>query len=147
MGITIGLWLQGCSLRCPGCISVDTWESGRGLTEDEDLILLLSAAASQFRAADAIVDEAADVAQRAGLEQFDREAALRLIAGARRDLHAEIEGRLEGFARCGRDRIDEWGDQFRLERRLPLARALALLAVPKEDWRQRLSSSKTLRWF
>lgn len=108
----------------------------RRVTEDEDLILLLSAAPSQFRAADAIVDEAADAAQRAGLEQFDRDAALQLIARPRRDLHSEIEGRLEGFARCGRERIDEWGDQFRLERRLPLARALALLAVPKEDWRQ-----------
>lgn len=30
-GNRVGLWLQGCSLRCPGCISVDTWESGRGL--------------------------------------------------------------------------------------------------------------------
>lgn len=108
----------------------------RRITEEEDFILLLSAAASQFRAADAIVDEAAEAAQRAGLADFDREAALNRIAMSRRDLHAEIEERLEGFARCGRDRIDEWGDQFRLERRLPLARAIALLAVASEDWRQ-----------
>ena len=57
-------------------------------------------------------------------------------ATSRRELHAEIEARLEGFARCGRNRIDEWGDQFRLERRLPLARALALLAVPPGEWHQ-----------
>lgn len=25
-GRRIGIWLQGCSLRCPGCISRDTWE-------------------------------------------------------------------------------------------------------------------------
>ncbi len=24
-GPRIGIWFQGCSLRCPGCISVDTW--------------------------------------------------------------------------------------------------------------------------
>ena len=34
-GQRVGLWLQGCSLRCPGCISVDTWESGRGLVPVE----------------------------------------------------------------------------------------------------------------
>lgn len=24
-GRRIGIWLQGCSIRCPGCISADTW--------------------------------------------------------------------------------------------------------------------------
>ena len=24
-GKRIGIWFQGCSIRCPGCISVDTW--------------------------------------------------------------------------------------------------------------------------
>jgi anaerobic ribonucleoside-triphosphate reductase activating protein len=28
-GRRIGIWLQGCSIRCPGCISQDTWESDR----------------------------------------------------------------------------------------------------------------------
>jgi anaerobic ribonucleoside-triphosphate reductase activating protein len=26
-GRRVGLWLQGCSLRCPGCLSRDTWEA------------------------------------------------------------------------------------------------------------------------
>ena len=108
----------------------------RRITEEEDLILLLSAATGQFRAADAIVDEAAQAADRAGLAEFDRVAALERLIAPRRDLHAEVERRLEGFARCGVDRIDEWADQFRLERRLPLTRALALLAVPETQWRQ-----------
>jgi len=29
-GHRLGIWLQGCSLRCPGCISVDTWDGGVG---------------------------------------------------------------------------------------------------------------------
>lgn len=29
-GKRIGLWLQGCSIRCPGCISADTWRPGTG---------------------------------------------------------------------------------------------------------------------
>ena len=106
----------------------------RRVTEDEDLILLLGAAASQFRAAEAIVDEAQEAAEQAGVNDFDCEIALQRINEPRRQLHAEIERRLEGFARCGRERIDQWADQFRLERRLPLARSLALLAVPQSDW-------------
>src|SRR5262245_23487829 len=31
-GKRIGIWFQGCSLRCPGCISADTWRPGRGRT-------------------------------------------------------------------------------------------------------------------
>lgn len=106
----------------------------RRITEEEDLILLLSSATSQFRSTDAIVDEAESAARRAGLETFDRGAAEQRLIGSRRDLHSDIERRLEGFARCGLDRIDEWADQFRLEKRLPLARALALLAVPDDRW-------------
>lgn len=108
----------------------------RRITEEEDLILLLSAEYGQFRAADAIVDEAADAARRAGIATFDRDTAMQQIALPRRELYSEIEHRLEGFARCDRDRIDEWADQFRLERRLPLGRALALLSVPAEEWHQ-----------
>src|SRR3972149_472528 len=29
-GRRLGLWLQGCSIRCPGCVSQDTWEAGAG---------------------------------------------------------------------------------------------------------------------
>lgn len=28
-GRRLGIWLQGCSIRCPGCISADTWGPGR----------------------------------------------------------------------------------------------------------------------
>ncbi|QNA83795.1 DUF4011 domain-containing protein [Sphingomonas sp. So64.6b] len=108
----------------------------RRITDEEDLILLLSAGAGLFRSAEAIVDEAETLAERGGLEVFDRETAFGWTSVPRRELHAEIELRLEGFARSGFERIDEWGDQFRLERRLPLARALALLAVPAECWQQ-----------
>jgi anaerobic ribonucleoside-triphosphate reductase activating protein len=29
-GKRIGIWLQGCSIRCPGCCSQDTWEANAG---------------------------------------------------------------------------------------------------------------------
>lgn len=28
-GRRVGIWFQGCSIRCPGCISADTWAPGR----------------------------------------------------------------------------------------------------------------------
>ena len=31
-GRRVGVWVQGCSIRCPGCISADTWAAGRGMT-------------------------------------------------------------------------------------------------------------------
>lgn len=38
-GKRIGIWTQGCSIRCPGCVSLDTWEADRSKAmEIEDLI-------------------------------------------------------------------------------------------------------------
>ena len=37
-GRRVGLWFQGCSLRCPGCISVDTWDAGLGGTTVAELL-------------------------------------------------------------------------------------------------------------
>jgi len=31
-GRRVGVWLQGCSIRCPGCISADTWSTTEGST-------------------------------------------------------------------------------------------------------------------
>ena len=29
-GRRLGLWVQGCSIRCPGCASEDTWDPAAG---------------------------------------------------------------------------------------------------------------------
>jgi primosomal replication protein N'' len=108
----------------------------RRQTTEEDYILLLAASVGQFRTADAIIAEAAEAAERAGVKTFDPISAEALLERPRRDLYAEIETRLENFARCGLGRVDEWADQFRLERRLPIGRALALLAVDEDLWRE-----------
>jgi anaerobic ribonucleoside-triphosphate reductase activating protein len=41
-GRRIGLWLQGCSIRCPGCISLDTWEPGLGMIPLPSLLARLT---------------------------------------------------------------------------------------------------------
>lgn len=40
-GLRLGIWLQGCSIRCPGCISADTWATGRGVVRLSDLMARL----------------------------------------------------------------------------------------------------------
>lgn len=40
-GRRIGIWLQGCSIQCPGCISVDTWNTTAGLTTTDSVIAAL----------------------------------------------------------------------------------------------------------
>jgi anaerobic ribonucleoside-triphosphate reductase activating protein len=31
-GARIGIWVQGCSIQCPGCISLDTWKASEATT-------------------------------------------------------------------------------------------------------------------
>ncbi len=107
----------------------------RKVTEEEDLILLLGSAASQFRSADAILAEAQEIAQRLGIG-IDPIVARSQLLGSSGWIVMAIDSRIENFARCGIDQIDDWADKFRLERRLPVARCLVLLSLPPERWQQ-----------
>ena len=64
-GRRIGIWFQGCSIRCPGCISMDTWVHERGITTIDEVI---DAIAQWIPAADGITVS--------GGEPFDQSAAL-----------------------------------------------------------------------
>ncbi len=108
----------------------------RRQTTEEDLILLLSAQVGQFRSLNEILEEAEATAAKVSIASFDRVEATALLSNSRRDLHRLVEERLAGFARCDIPRVDEWADQFRLDRRIPLDRALALLAVPAASWKE-----------
>jgi hypothetical protein len=108
----------------------------RGPSSEEDLILLLSADVGEFRTVDIVVDEAAEAAARAGVERFDPEQAAIHLRSRRREIYADVERRVQGFARCGIERVDQWVDQFRLERRLRIARALVILSISAEAWHE-----------
>jgi primosomal replication protein N'' len=101
----------------------------------EDLILLLSAGKGQFQPLSEIVAAASDLARRAGVTGFDPTQAAALLCEPRWILWQSVDERLANFARCGIERVDEWADQFRLERRISLPRAAALLALPAERWK------------
>lgn len=114
----------------PGLVSL----MERRQTAEDDFILLLSAEIGQFRSIQEILDEAQETADRAGVTTFNAEGAEAALATSRRDIHRTIDDRLQGFARCNIARVDEWADQFRLDRRIQLARALVLLSIPEENW-------------
>jgi primosomal replication protein N'' len=107
----------------------------RRQSAEEDLVILLSASSSQFRSVAEVVDEAAKEASMARLTGFSRDAAAALLARPRREIYRMIDDRIENFARCDVSSVDEWANQFRLDRRMPIARALALLSIPSETWK------------
>ena len=100
----------------------------RRQSAEEDLIILLSASPSQFRSVQEVVDDAAKEAATAGLSGFSREAAAARLARPRREIYQTVDERIQNFARCGISSVDEWADEFRLDRRMPIGRALALLS-------------------
>lgn len=72
-GRRIGLWLQGCSIRCKGCVSQDTWERdpGREMSVARLLTWCRQVAADGF-----------DGVTISGGEPFDQPAALAALLDA-----------------------------------------------------------------
>ena len=103
---------------------------------DEELIILLGAGIHQYQPAEQILDEADFLASQVELASYDRNFAKTWFDISRRDLYRQIEERIANYSRCGILRVDEWADDFRNERRILLPRAIALLSVPKESWKE-----------
>ncbi|MBT2339954.1 MULTISPECIES: 4Fe-4S single cluster domain-containing protein [Pseudomonas] len=73
-GRRLGIWFQGCSIRCPGCISADTWGPGHRRLSLEQLLEQIT---PWLRQAEGITIS--------GGEPFDQLDALRaLLEGLRR---------------------------------------------------------------
>lgn len=73
-GRRLGIWVQGCSIRCPGCISADTWAPGRGLTTVQGVAEAITA---WLREAEGITIS--------GGEPFDQPEALLVLLRALRE--------------------------------------------------------------
>ncbi|WP_050027680.1 AAA domain-containing protein [Verrucomicrobium sp. BvORR034] len=102
---------------------------------EEDLILLISASQAHFRPASDVLKEAGREAHRAQVP-FTPEPMAAWFAHSRAEILKAVDQRLQNFARCGRQIPDQWADDFRQDRRITLARALVLLAIPQEEWRE-----------
>jgi anaerobic ribonucleoside-triphosphate reductase activating protein len=71
-GRRIGIWLQGCSIGCPGCVSRDTWDADPGRLMPVDALLewCRNVGAGGF-----------DGVTISGGEPFDQPAALEALLG------------------------------------------------------------------
>ena len=107
----------------------------RRISAEEDLIILLSATSNQFRSTPEAIEEAKKEAANASLHGFSPEEAVAFLDRPRREIYQAVDERIQNFARCGITEVDEWADQFRLDRRMSLGRALALLSVTPASWK------------
>ena len=76
-GRRLGIWFQGCSIRCPGCISADTWGSKKPDVEVGALVIGIRPWLDQ-----------ADGITITGGEPFDQPAALKELLEALRQASA-----------------------------------------------------------
>lgn len=78
-GKRIGIWFQGCSLQCPGCVSVDTWKKGKGRTNLQTVFRQIENWAP-----------AADGVTISGGEPFEQKEALRLLLQYLKEKHPAL---------------------------------------------------------
>ncbi|RUR24703.1 AAA domain-containing protein [Legionella qingyii] len=107
----------------------------QNITEVE-LAILLGAELHQYQSAEQILNDANEIASQVGLSSYSEEVARQWFNVSRRDLYREIEDRIANYSRCGIPRVDEWANDFRIQKRILLSRALALLSVPQELWKE-----------
>ena len=106
-GRRIGIWFQGCSIHCPGCISMDTWAPSRGITTIDEVV---SAIAQWIPTADGITIS--------GGEPFDQPIALlELLRGLRSLTEADVLAAIKTFL----------GDQYQMP---PMFSAIKIDGVP-----------------
>ena len=101
---------------------------------DSDLILLLSAELPQFRSTDEVLEDVVRLCRQAGLEKPPFNAVIDNLGRPRFELYRLLNARLEHFATCGLDLPDQWARDYRLQKRLPLAKILVLLSLPENCW-------------
>lgn len=114
-GRRLGIWLQGCSIGCPGCVSLDTWDPDAGTKVTvADLVLRCTE----------IVDGPITGVTISGGEPFDQPTALAALVDALRQAATRSET-LDVL--CYSGRTESW-----LRRRAPevLSRMDAVIAGP-----------------
>ena len=82
-GRRIGIWFQGCSIRCSGCMSQDTWDATAGELMDTQVLCDLVLAARS--------DEHLDGVTISGGEPFQQPDALRELCSTLRRRWPEVD--------------------------------------------------------
>ena len=99
-GRRVAIWMQGCSIRCPGCINKDTWRRNKQC--DIELDDFLPPLRKWLKEADGVTIS--------GGEPFDQPGALRLLMHRLRDLCSGDLLIFTGYKRCViQDRFEDFG--------------------------------------
>ncbi|QHE87219.1 4Fe-4S cluster-binding domain-containing protein [Hydrogenophaga sp. BPS33] len=79
-GRRVGIWFQGCSVRCPGCISMDTWHPRQA---DVEVSMLLESIRGWLAESDGVTIS--------GGEPFDQpDALMAVVEGVRHLTHGSV---------------------------------------------------------
>jgi len=101
---------------------------------EEDLLVLLCARRNQFTPLTMVLERSKALAEKYDIGSFDGGKSIKLLTMPRAELHHLVDDRIADFSRCGIERIDDWADTYRIERRLPLPRIIVLLSVDEKLW-------------
>lgn len=98
-GRRIGIWFQGCSIRCAECISADTWATGRGETS---VASVLDSIGPWLAVADGVTVS--------GGEPFDQPDALEALLGA---IRSQVPGDVLVYSGYPHEKLAERLDDWR----------------------------------
>ena len=101
---------------------------------EEDLVLLLCAKVDQFTPFEMVVSECLSLTDKYDIAVLDRHEIDNLVILPKRDLYQKLDERIANFARCGHATLDTWADDYRIQRRITLPRAIALLSLAESQW-------------
>ncbi|MDR1662350.1 MAG: DUF4011 domain-containing protein, partial [Azoarcus sp.] len=101
---------------------------------DSDCIILLSAELSLFTPARELLDDAIHLMREHAIVSFSAAETERLAETPRGELYRALDARLADFAYSGHTALDQWAQEYRLKKRLPLAKTVAILSTAAETW-------------
>ncbi|OZG70457.1 hypothetical protein BTA51_26170 [Hahella sp. CCB-MM4] len=101
---------------------------------EEDLVILLCAKSEQFTPLNMVVEEAVELTKKYEQRPMESDEIRRLVILPRRELYDAIDEKIADFARCDHPTLNHWADDFRVQRRISLSRAIVLLSLSDDAW-------------
>lgn len=101
---------------------------------EEDLVLLLCARTEQFTPAETVVHEAISLAKKYNQSSMGAEEIREIVTLSRREIYDLLDEKICDFASCNQSVLDQWADEFRVQRQITLPRAVVLLSVDDDQW-------------
>lgn len=101
---------------------------------EEDLVLLLCARVEQFTPAEIVVQEAVDLIDKYHQSSMNIVEIRRIVISSRREIYDQLDEKIADFASCSHPVLDQWADEFRVQRQITIQRAVVLLSIDEAQW-------------